>query len=71
MSNSLDPVQARQKVGPDLGAKCLQRLSADDNFAPCRQRVKVQIKINLALLNSCLCTFEELILDGGKKATFQ
>ena len=28
--NSLDPDQARQNVGPDLGPKCLQRLSADD-----------------------------------------
>ena len=29
VSNSLDPDQARQKVGLDLGPKCLQRLSAD------------------------------------------
>ena len=31
VSNSLDPDQARQYVGPDLGPNCLQRLSADDN----------------------------------------
>ena len=37
MSNSLDPDQARQIVGPDLGPICLQRLSADDTG---RQRVK-------------------------------
>ena len=30
MSNSLDPDQDRQNVGPDLGPICLQRLSADD-----------------------------------------
>ena len=30
MSNSLDPVQARHSVGPDLGLNCLQRLSADN-----------------------------------------
>ena len=30
MSNRLDPDQARQIVGPDLGPVCLQRLSADD-----------------------------------------
>ena len=30
MSNSLDPDQDRPSVGPDLGPKCLQRLSADD-----------------------------------------
>ena len=29
MSNSLDSVQARNIVGPDLGPNCLQRLSAD------------------------------------------
>ena len=28
-SNTLDPDQARQNVGPDLGPNCLQRLSAD------------------------------------------
>ena len=30
MSNSLDPDQAQQNVGPDLGQNCLQTLSADD-----------------------------------------
>ena len=30
VSNSLDPDQARQFVGPDLGPNCLQRLAADD-----------------------------------------
>ena len=30
VSNSLDPDQARQNVGPDLGPNCLQRLSADN-----------------------------------------
>ena len=29
MSNSLDPDQAGHFVGPDLGPKCLQRLSVD------------------------------------------
>ena len=28
VSNNLDPDQARQNVGPDLGPNCLQRLSA-------------------------------------------
>ena len=36
MSNSLDPDQARCIVGPDLGPKGLQRLSAGDTS---RQRV--------------------------------
>ena len=30
MTNSLDPVEARHFVGPDLGPNCLERLSADD-----------------------------------------
>ena len=30
VSNSLDPDQATRVFGPDLGPKCLQRLSADD-----------------------------------------
>ena len=30
VSNSLNPDQARQNVGPDLGSNCLQRLSSDD-----------------------------------------
>ena len=30
VSNSLDPDQARQHVGPDLGPNCLQRLLADE-----------------------------------------
>ena len=37
MSKSLDPVQARRFVGPDLGPNCLQRLSVDDTS---RQIVK-------------------------------
>ena len=35
--NSLDPDQDRSFVGPDLGPKCLQKLSADDT---CKQRIK-------------------------------
>ena len=30
VSNSLDPDQDRHFVGPDLGQKCFQRLSADN-----------------------------------------
>ena len=30
MSNSLDPDQAQQNVGPALGPNCLQKASADD-----------------------------------------
>ena len=33
VSNSLDPDQDQQNVGPDPGPNCLQRLSADDNVA--------------------------------------
>ena len=38
VSNSLDPDQARQIVGPDLGPNCLQKISASDTS---RQRVKI------------------------------
>ena len=38
MVNSLDADQARRFVGPDLGPKCLQRLSADNTS---RLRVKI------------------------------
>ena len=54
MSNSLDPDQARQFVGPDLGPNCLPRLSADDTG---RQRVKVHtviqqcIDVQVSLIN--------------------
>ena len=41
MSNSLDPDQARQFGGPDLGPNCLQRLSADDKLVTSRERVNI------------------------------
>ena len=31
VSNSLNPVQGQQDVGPDQGSNCLQRLSVDVN----------------------------------------
>ena len=40
MTNSLDPDQVRHFVGPDLGPKGLQKLSADKNVAPSRHSVK-------------------------------
>ena len=40
-THSLDPDQARHKVGPDLGPDCLQRLSADNTN---RQKVNVIIQ---------------------------
>ena len=33
VSSRLDPDQAQQYVGPDLGQNCLQRLSADNHIA--------------------------------------
>ena len=39
VSNSLDPDQAQQFIGPDLGPNCLQRLSADTSM----QKVKVGV----------------------------
>ena len=42
MSNNSDPDQARYFVGPYLGPKCLQRLSADNKSG---QRVKYKKKL--------------------------
>ena len=39
MSSSLDP----DSVGPDLGPKCLQRLSADTEVAASKERVRLVI----------------------------
>ena len=36
-TNGLDPDQAQQNVGPDLGTNCLQRFSADESS---RKRVQ-------------------------------
>ena len=38
VSNSLDPDEAKQNIGPDLGPNCLQRLSEGDR----RKRFKLQ-----------------------------
>ena len=45
-SNSLDPDQDRQKVGPDLGPTCFQRLSADDKLN--------KLKHLVSQLDSCI-----------------
>ena len=41
MSNSLDPDQDRQNVGPDLHPNCLQTLSADDKSQLARKDLMV------------------------------
>ena len=41
-SNGLHLDQDRLSVGPDLGSNCLQRLSADNKVASCKERVKTQ-----------------------------
>ena len=51
MSNSLDPDQAIQNVGPDLGPNCLQRVAADDTS---RQRVYSQKLIRHSILALCI-----------------
>ena len=47
VSNSLDPNQARQNVGPDLGPNCLQMLSGDETS---RQRVLVLLTRDLGAI---------------------
>ena len=44
VSHSLDPDQARQNVGPDLGPNCWQRLSTEDTS---RQRIKPVVCNNI------------------------
>ena len=62
MLNGLEPDQDRQNVGPDLGQKCLQRLSADDKVAAIKERVNVfsasllfQTKLKDEVSYSCDC----------------
>ena len=43
--NSLDPDQARQNVGPDLGLSCFQKLSADDKSSLAGKGVKRVIEV--------------------------
>ena len=40
LSNGLDPDLDQHSVSSDLGQNCLQRLSADDNFAASKEKVK-------------------------------
>ena len=53
VSNSFDPDQDQQNVGPDLGPNCLQKLAADDTS---KQRVKNFANLNLSyfFLNASL-----------------
>ena len=44
VSNSFDPDQARQFIGPDLSANCLENLSADDSGS---QGVSMNSHVNL------------------------
>ena len=50
VSNSMDPDQARNIVGPDLGPNCLHKLSADDTS---RQRVndRFDLMLNIPVNN--------------------
>ena len=47
MSNCLDPGQARHFVGPDLGPKCLQMLSAVDTSMQEVYPFCIPLKINV------------------------
>ena len=49
VSNSLDPDQARQNVGPDLGPNCLQWLSVDTTLVGKELNI-YQIKIFSGLM---------------------
>ena len=47
VSNSLDPDQAQQNVGPDLGKNRLQRPSADD-----KQLRELQVNVDVVIMPS-------------------
>ena len=59
MSKGLDPDQARNSVGPDLGTNCLLRFSADDTG---RQRVK-QITVQVTSQENASYRTSRLKLD--------
>ena len=60
-ANSLDPDQARHFVGPYLGPKCLQRLSADDTSS---QRVKICLNFvfRIVTFQSVICLSSSVYL---------
>ena len=62
MSNSLDPDQPLQNVGPDLGANCSQRLLADNNTPLVG---KVFNAKQLVDTNFCLKPWLKLIVFGS------
>ena len=45
VSNSLDPDQDRYSVRTELGPNCLQRLSANEKVAACKERVIFLLRI--------------------------
>ena len=47
LSNGLDPDQDRHFVGPDLGPKCLQRLSADGKSHELKKGTLTGIRDNI------------------------
>ena len=52
VSNRLDPDQARNFVGPDLGSNCLQQVSANTRVKP--ENAKLTLTNNLAVnYNEC------------------
>ena len=62
MSNRLDPDQAWHFVGPDLGPKCLQKLSADNTR---RLRVKALDWKPVDMNNSLLYLLQNAASDQG------
>ena len=66
MSNKLDPDQARQNVGPDLGPNCLQKISADDSQRLCSAIVAFPGDFRLLLTPKCIC-FNYYIVNLSEK----
>ena len=54
VSNNLDPDRDRHSVSPDLGPKCLQRLSAEDQVAASKERVNILFVFSSKLCYGCV-----------------
>ena len=64
VSNSLDPDQAQQSVGPDLGPNCLQILSADNKSQRGKSFLVVLMCITLLFICEVLASLSAIGLTS-------
>ena len=65
MSNSLDPDQDRQNVGPDLGPNCLQRLLADNKSLQKQGELKMDKTSSVFNIKKYHCHHVQIQRGGG------